>query len=135
MYNKIGKLLGPSPFPHPSQHMMGPLGLLSPHPGVSYLFSAEGSSQNLAGGGNAHPYQQSNLSLGLGGLPLPLPPPDGDMSGSLWEIAHATPGGAGPQMLGGLPSAFPGGWNNTLGDMLLKIDSKLKVRFATCVLV
>lgn len=131
MYNKIGKLLGPSPFPHPSQHMMGPLGLLSPHPGVSYLFSAEGSSQNLAGGGNAHPYQQSNLSLGLGGQPLP----DGDMSGSLWEIAHATPGGAGPQMLGGLPSAFPGGWNNTLGDMLLKIDSKLKVRFATCVLV
>ncbi|KJA20290.1 hypothetical protein HYPSUDRAFT_142547 [Hypholoma sublateritium FD-334 SS-4] len=130
VYNKIAKLLGPSPFPHPSQHMMGPLGLLSPHPGVSYLFSAEGagSSQSLAGGGgggNAHPYQQqqSNLSLGLGGQP---PLPDGDMSGSLWEIAHATPGGAGSQMLGGLPSAFPGGWSNTLGDMVLKIDSKLK---------
>ncbi|KAF8955443.1 hypothetical protein BDZ97DRAFT_1907638 [Flammula alnicola] len=40
VYNKISKLLGPSPFPHSSQHMMGPLGLLSPHPGVSYLFRA-----------------------------------------------------------------------------------------------
>lgn len=119
VYNKIGKLLGPSPFAHASQHMMGPLGLLSPHPGVSYLFSAEysgGSSQNVAGAGNAHPYQQPGPSI------------DGDMSGSLWEIAHATPGGAGPQMLGALPGAFPGGWNSALGDMVLKIDSKLKVR-------
>lgn len=33
-YAKLAKLLGPSPFPHASQHMLG----LSPHPGVSYLF-------------------------------------------------------------------------------------------------
>lgn len=39
VYNKISKILGPSPFPSSGQHMMGPLGLLSPHPGVSYLFA------------------------------------------------------------------------------------------------
>jgi len=33
-YAKLAKLLGPSPFPHASQHMLG----LAPHPGVSYLF-------------------------------------------------------------------------------------------------
>jgi hypothetical protein len=33
-YAKLAKLLGPSPFLHVSQHMLG----LSPHPGVSYLF-------------------------------------------------------------------------------------------------
>jgi hypothetical protein len=45
VYNKISKILGPSPFPHSSQHMMGPLGLLSPHPGVSYLFSGSSATQ------------------------------------------------------------------------------------------
>lgn len=40
VYNKLSKILGPSPFPSQGQHMMGPLGLLSPHPGVSYLFSS-----------------------------------------------------------------------------------------------
>lgn len=39
VYNKISKILGPSPFPSSGQHMTGPLGLLSPHPGVSYLFT------------------------------------------------------------------------------------------------
>ncbi|KAF7796758.1 hypothetical protein EIP86_007941 [Pleurotus ostreatoroseus] len=39
VYNKISKILGPSPFPSSGQHMMGPLGLLAPHPGVSYLFA------------------------------------------------------------------------------------------------
>ncbi|KAI0320325.1 hypothetical protein OF83DRAFT_1025093, partial [Amylostereum chailletii] len=37
LYAKISKLLGPSPFPHASQHMLG----LSPHPGVSYLFQGQ----------------------------------------------------------------------------------------------
>jgi hypothetical protein len=36
-YAKLAKLLGPSPFPHASQHMLG----LSPHPGVSYLFQSQ----------------------------------------------------------------------------------------------
>ncbi|THH31531.1 hypothetical protein EUX98_g2637 [Antrodiella citrinella] len=61
VYNKISKILGPSPFPATGQHMMGPLGLLSPHPGVSYLFT----------GADAAPTN------------------DGD--GSLWGIAHANP--------------------------------------------
>lgn len=36
IYNKISKYLGPPPS---GQQMYGPLGLLSPHPGVSYLFT------------------------------------------------------------------------------------------------
>ena len=36
LYAKLAKLLGPSPFPHASQHMLG----LAPHPGVSYLFQS-----------------------------------------------------------------------------------------------
>ncbi|KAA1477084.1 hypothetical protein DENSPDRAFT_844251 [Dentipellis sp. KUC8613] len=39
-YHKLSKLLGPSAFPHASQHILG----LSPHPGVSYLFSGEGAA-------------------------------------------------------------------------------------------
>ncbi|CAL1703465.1 unnamed protein product [Somion occarium] len=61
VYNKISKILGPSPFPSSGQHMMGPLGLLSPHPGVSYLFS----------GADAAPVN--------------------DVENSLWGIAHANP--------------------------------------------
>lgn len=40
-YNKVARLLGPGAFPHHNGQgqMAGPLGLLSPHPGVSYLFS------------------------------------------------------------------------------------------------
>lgn len=36
IYNKISRYLGPPPI---GQQMYGPLGLLSPHPGVSYLFT------------------------------------------------------------------------------------------------
>ncbi|KAH8100215.1 hypothetical protein BXZ70DRAFT_893519 [Cristinia sonorae] len=61
VYNKISKIIGPSPFPSTGQHMMGPLGLLSPHPGVSYLFT----------GADAAPVT--------------------DTEGSLWGIAHANP--------------------------------------------
>ncbi|KIP10296.1 hypothetical protein PHLGIDRAFT_65879 [Phlebiopsis gigantea 11061_1 CR5-6] len=53
VYNKISKILGPSPFPSSGQHMTGPLGLLSPHPGVSYLFS----------GADALPTQEGDNSL------------------------------------------------------------------------
>ena len=75
VYNKVSKILGPSPFPSHGQHMMGPLGLLSPHPGVSYLFSgtdappaAEGES-TLWGIANA-----SGASAVYGGA-LGSPPP------------------------------------------------------------
>ncbi len=62
LYNKISKILGPSPFSNSGNSMMGPLGLLSPHPGVSYLFNgAETASAN-------------------------------DSDSSLWGIAHASAG-------------------------------------------
>ncbi|KAF8590461.1 hypothetical protein K439DRAFT_1627743 [Ramaria rubella] len=92
VYQKVARILGPSPFqlnPTSSSsasfasgsvssnaHMMGPLGLLSPHPGVSYLFSGadaapEGGDASLWGivGGN-------NYNTGLAVSP---PPP--------WTIA------------------------------------------------
>ncbi|RPD59200.1 hypothetical protein L226DRAFT_536209 [Lentinus tigrinus ALCF2SS1-7] len=58
LYNKISKILGPSPFSS-THNMMGPLGLLSPHPGVSYLFSGAETG------------------------------PANDSESSLWGIAHA----------------------------------------------
>lgn len=58
LYNKISKILGPSPFSS-THSMMGPLGLLSPHPGVSYLFSGAETG------------------------------PANDSDSSLWGIAHA----------------------------------------------
>jgi len=39
VYQKISSLLGFSPFPASSQ--MGPLGMITPYPGISYLFSGE----------------------------------------------------------------------------------------------
>ncbi|KAI4524014.1 hypothetical protein EV121DRAFT_257980 [Schizophyllum commune] len=49
IYSKLSKTLSPSPFPHAGgQQMLGPLGLLSPHPGVSYLFP-EGSGTDDSG--------------------------------------------------------------------------------------
>ncbi|KAH9970402.1 hypothetical protein BGW80DRAFT_1330422, partial [Lactifluus volemus] len=54
-YAKLAKLLGPSPFPHASQPM---LGLLHPHPGVSYLFHNQTSAD------------ESLWSVALGSTPL-----------------------------------------------------------------
>ncbi|KAH0830313.1 hypothetical protein J3R83DRAFT_1682 [Lanmaoa asiatica] len=87
VYNKISRILGPSAFSNSGQHMMGPLGLLAPHPGVSYLFS----SQDVT--------------------PKPLEESDG----SLWGIANAqVPGqnyGAG---LGSPPPSWTAGLGDTL---------------------
>lgn len=104
VYNKVSKILGPSPFTGAGHNMMGPLGLLSPHPGVSYLFS----------GMDAAPHST-------------------DADSSLWGIAHASvmgPGGAaGPgAMYGGGPGSPPPSWTTTLGDTVRQIDNKLKVR-------
>ncbi|KDQ59638.1 hypothetical protein JAAARDRAFT_56636 [Jaapia argillacea MUCL 33604] len=103
VYNKISKILGPSPFPHSGQHMMGPLGLLAPHPGVSYLFT----------GNEAAPVTS-----------------DSDTS-SLWGIANAnvTAGPAAP--FGGVGfhgslGSPPGSWTPALGEMVLKVDGKMK---------
>ncbi|KAJ3877136.1 hypothetical protein F5051DRAFT_440839 [Lentinula edodes] len=114
VYHKIAKLIGPSPIPHSSQHMMGPLGLLIPHPGVSYLF-ADGPQSAFSG--------TLSPSLSQHSYPNPNPPDELRASGSLWSIANgglpATGGfsfGAGP-----LPA-----WSSSLGELVLKIDNKFK---------
>lgn len=70
--------------------MMGPLGPLSPHPGVSYVFS--GNETNLDG-----------------------------MDASLWSIATGSLHGN--TTLGSPPPP----WTPVMGEMFIKIDSKLKV--------
>ncbi|KAL6307989.1 hypothetical protein BKA93DRAFT_726658 [Sparassis latifolia] len=102
VYNKISKILGPSPFPSSGHHMMGPLGLLSPHPGVSYLFAGADAA------------------------------PTNDGESSLWGIAHATgpgpgtPGLVGAAMYGGALGSPPPSWNSALGDTVKQIDNRLK---------
>jgi len=110
---------------------MGPLGLLSPHPGVSYLFS--GDTQTQGGSNlNANPHHHSNPNLHQPTYPVGISnsglPPDVDMSGSLWSIAHATSGSSGSMAPGGtLSGPLAAIWMNSYGEMVLKIDSKLKV--------
>ncbi|KAH9484092.1 hypothetical protein JR316_0003572 [Psilocybe cubensis] len=122
VYNKISKVLGPSPFPIPQQQMMGPLGLLAPHPGVSYLFPSEIPPSNPQGGFN-NPNHQSNPNLHQ----LPYPPngiqPESELSGSLWGIANPSSGPMGGSSIAGQPVV---GWSSGLGDLVVKIDSKLK---------
>ncbi|KAJ7677215.1 hypothetical protein B0H17DRAFT_945085 [Mycena rosella] len=114
VYNKISKLLGPSPFPHTAQSMMGPLGLLAPHPGVSYLFSPDGSSGPYGtpqqGQFSSNPHLSSNSNPNLPGSELDL--------GTLWGIANVSAGGH--------MSSPPATWTAGLGEMVLKIDGKFK---------
>ncbi|KAF8556936.1 hypothetical protein OG21DRAFT_1408180 [Imleria badia] len=87
VYNKISRILGPSAFSNSGQHMMGPLGLLAPHPGVSYLFS----NQDVT----------------------PKPLEEGD--GSLWGIANAqVPGQNYGTGLGSPPPSWTAGLGDTL---------------------
>jgi hypothetical protein len=84
--------------------MMGPLGLLSPHPGVSYLFS----------GAEATPKDEIRDE------------------GSLWGIAHAhvsqsTLAGGMSTTFGGALGSPPPSWTPALAEMVLKIDGKFKV--------
>ncbi|KAJ7273079.1 hypothetical protein C8J57DRAFT_265783 [Mycena rebaudengoi] len=117
VYNKISKLLGPSPFSHSSQHMMGPLGLLAPHPGVSYLFSPE----------PANPYAAPPNMSRHSNPHLPQQHFDNDSSGSLWGIANAGAGGGGGGGGGASTmSSPPASWTPSLGEMVLKIDGKFK---------
>ncbi|EGN96252.1 hypothetical protein SERLA73DRAFT_185899 [Serpula lacrymans var. lacrymans S7.3] len=86
VYNKISRILGPSPFPHSGQHMMGPLGLLAPHPGVSYLFpgaepkpAAEDADGTLWGIANGQVPHHGAYGGALGSPPPSWTPALGDM--------------------------------------------------------
>ena len=98
VYNKISRILGPSAFSNSGQHMMGPLGLLAPHPGVSYLFS----SQDMT------------------------PKPMEESDGSLWGIANAqVPGQNYGTGLGSPPPSWTAGLGDTLlkVDTKFKVSS------------
>ncbi|KIL68555.1 hypothetical protein M378DRAFT_184981 [Amanita muscaria Koide BX008] len=115
VYNKILKLLGPSPFPQ-NQHYMGPLGLLSPHPGVSYLFSDSAQApQNPI----------SSISQAVNNAPLS----EIEMNNSLWTIANSSVGiASGPGNLhsGASANSNAANWSGSWGDMLIKADNKIK---------
>ncbi|EIN08009.1 hypothetical protein PUNSTDRAFT_53312 [Punctularia strigosozonata HHB-11173 SS5] len=129
VYNKIAKILGPSVFQHSHSHMMGPLGALSPHPGVSYLFAGAhpaGATPSTAGAWNGG-------IIGVEGLPFAAEKDAGDLSGTLWGIANANNSGiSGPQFGGAGANAWAGvavppTFLPIYGDMIQKIDGKLKV--------
>jgi hypothetical protein len=82
---------------------MGPLGLLSPHPGVSYLFSGTDTNGN--------------------GVPQLT-----DTEGSLWTIANATVGGGGPAVVNHALGSAGQNWTPALAELVLKADGKFKVR-------
>jgi len=101
MYNKISKILGPSPISHPSQQMMGPLGMVSAHPGVSYLFHGEVN----------HHHENDD---------------------ALWWIANGQGVNvSGHNMNGGALMSPPPAWTPALGEMILKVDGKLKKIIST----
>ncbi|KAG6867404.1 hypothetical protein C0993_003238, partial [Termitomyces sp. T159_Od127] len=116
VYNKISKILGPSPFSHPSQNMMGPLGLLSPHPGVPYILSGDNT---LSSNGNAIQHSMPSTQY------HPLYSGPEDMSSSLWNIANPI-NGAGVLPYGGVLGIPPPNLSASNVELVLKIDGKIK---------
>ncbi|KAG5732738.1 hypothetical protein E4T56_gene16731 [Termitomyces sp. T112] len=114
VYNKISKILGPSPIA--SQHMMGPLGLLSPHPGVSYILSGDTTPT-----GTVNPTQHTTLNSQYHS---PYGGPD-DMSSSLWNIANPN-NGTGGLTNGGVLGTPPPNLSASFGESVLKIDGKIR---------
>lgn len=101
-------------------HMMGPLGPLSPHPGVSYLFDRgnsawTGSNEDVQG---APTGGLPGMGPGLNNTAAPGAPDN-----SLWAIAN---GGKPNAPLGAKESS----WTHVMGENVVKIDGKLKVCFA-----
>jgi len=106
--------------------MMGPLGLLNPQPGVSYLFQGD-SGLLEPHGGSQHPSNPSVNQVDT--------TPDMNIASSLWGIAHASlnasglTGPPGSMMHGSALGSPPlSNWTAAMSEMFLKIDSKLKVR-------
>eukprot|EP00914_Ancora_sagittata_P029777 GHVO01059094.1.p1 GENE.GHVO01059094.1~~GHVO01059094.1.p1 ORF type:complete len:147 (+),score=8.67 GHVO01059094.1:40-441(+) len=86
--------------------MMGPLGLLAPHPGVSYLFPEAQSAHSGV------------LSPKLSQIHPSAPP--SELPGSLWNIAN------GSAITGGYSFGSGPAWSSSLGETVLKIDNKIK---------
>ena len=102
--------------------MMGPLGLLSPQPGVSYLFAGDQTFKFAASMGNStHGQSNSNLNQLSPGMTNSMQDID-TTSGSLWHIANASNA---PHGVTNIPSTSA--WTTALGEMVLKVDGKLKV--------
>jgi hypothetical protein len=136
-YNRISKILGPSSIPHSTS--LNPLSGATPYPGVSYLFASEAnnySSQypatnltnssshlllqhNLTSSPNQPPVQFPSVTNSSTTLPVPSEPEN-----SLWSIANASSVGMG---MGAGFSQPTVSWSSSQSDMILKIDSKLKV--------
>jgi hypothetical protein len=107
---------------HP-QVMAGPLGAISPRPGVSYLFSSNAPGVPGLAGGMASSAGVDEFGVATEGS-------------SLWGIANGVPGSAGG-MGGANPlNAVPGSsWTPAIGEMVVKIDGKLKVCFLLTLLI
>ena len=97
--------------------MLGPLGLLSPHPGVSYLFSGADAAP-MADGDGLWGIAQGGLNINGG--------PGMGANGPATASAGAPPvpstHAAGPL------ASPPPSWTPALGEMVLKVDGKFKVR-------
>lgn len=114
--------------------MMGPLGSLSPHPGVSYLFSQSASGWGVASGAaTAGVDEFGGLASGVppltAGLPGIVSLVDRAPDNSLQAIANATNTSAGfaaPGTIGGT-NGMGSEWKPGMGELVQKIDGKLKV--------
>ncbi len=93
---------------------------------MSYLFAGEQTSKVSHSTGNPiHGHSNANLNqLSSPGTPTPAPMMQemDATSGSLWSIANASNA---PQSVANMPNAAS--WTSPLGEMVLKIDGKLKV--------
>lgn len=114
--------------------MLGPLGSLSPHPGVSYLFSQSASGWGIGGGGNGG--AGVDEFGGFSGAPPQTVGLQGTVSfadrvpdNSLQAIANATNAGAGPAAPGSTSGNHGSGteWKAGMGELIQKVDGKLKV--------
>lgn len=116
--------------------MLGPLGLLSPHPGVSYLFSGADAAP-VGDGDGLWGIAHGGIGPGPGVAAAAAPGAGGAGAGGV-PGASGFHGGFGGQsngggvgMGGGGPLASPPpSWTPALGEMVLKVDTKFKVRRA-----
>ncbi|KAH7910622.1 hypothetical protein BJ138DRAFT_1152480 [Hygrophoropsis aurantiaca] len=81
VYNKISRILGPSPMPHSGQQMLGHLGLLAPQQGISYSLDTKMVDEDgsLWGIVNAPASSHGAYGGALGSPPPSWTPALGDM--------------------------------------------------------